>query len=153
MEIIRINNSRYDEYEKLLLRREQYSKDAQRYLGLYIHEFGDLMTAVFKEKIACIEKKKMLSFCMMYINRGEHIDENVMRQYIQKEMANYQKQLDKLIHDNEACKKLGYIPEKDNVIFSRLMDAGKLLSANIIEIKKKSTDYYQVNIGIYLVDF
>lgn len=50
-------------------------------------------------------------------------------------------------------KKLGYIPEKDNVIFSRLMDVGKMLVAYITEINKKSENYYQINIGIYLVDF
>ncbi|MCD7741406.1 MAG: HIRAN domain-containing protein [Ruminococcus sp.] len=50
-------------------------------------------------------------------------------------------------------KKLGYIPEKDNVIFSRLMDAGKLLVAYIKEIKKRSIDYMQISIKIYLVDF
>ena len=50
-------------------------------------------------------------------------------------------------------KKLGYVPEKDNIIFSRLMDAGKLLVAYIIEIKKRSIDYQQISIGIYLVDF
>lgn len=50
-------------------------------------------------------------------------------------------------------KKLGYVPEKDNIIFSRLMDAGKMLVAYITEIKKRSIDYQQISIGIYLVDF
>lgn len=50
-------------------------------------------------------------------------------------------------------RKLGYVPEKDNIIFSRLMDAGKLLVAYITEIKKKSIDYQQISIGIYLADF
>ncbi|MBP7187703.1 MAG: HIRAN domain-containing protein [Ruminococcus sp.] len=50
-------------------------------------------------------------------------------------------------------KKLGYVPEKDNVIFSRLMDAGKLLVAYISSIQKKSIDYQRISIGIYLVDF
>ena len=50
-------------------------------------------------------------------------------------------------------KKLGYVPEKDNAIFSRLMDAGKLLVAYISSIHKKSIDYQQISIGIYLVDF
>lgn len=31
--------------------------------------------------------------------------------------------------------KLGYIPEADNIIFSRLMDAGKLLIAKVKSIK------------------
>ncbi len=52
----------------------------------------------------------------------------------------------------EAGKKLGYIPEKDNIVFARLMDAGKLLSAKIIKISKRGT-FYQISIGIYLVDF
>ena len=32
---------------------------------------------------------------------------------------------------NEDKKKLGYVPEKDNIVFARLMDAGKLLKAKI----------------------
>ena len=50
-------------------------------------------------------------------------------------------------------KKIGYVPEKDNAIFSRLMDAGKLLVAYVREIQKRSIDYQQISIGIYLVDF
>ena len=50
-------------------------------------------------------------------------------------------------------KKLGYIPEKDNVIFSRLMDAGKLLSATIIGLKERIGDFRQISIRIYLMDF
>ncbi len=57
-----------------------------------------------------------------------------------------------LILTNDG-KKLGYVPEKDNAIFSRLMDAGKLLVAYISNIHKKSIDYQQISIGIYLVDF
>lgn len=49
-------------------------------------------------------------------------------------------------------RKVGYIPEKDNLIFARLMDAGKLLKAKVNTIKKKGT-FYQISIGIYLVDF
>ena len=52
----------------------------------------------------------------------------------------------------EGGKKLGYVPEKDNVIFARLMDAGKLLSANITSIDRKGS-FLQIRIGIYLVDF
>ncbi|MGN0270421.1 MAG: HIRAN domain-containing protein [Candidatus Weimeria sp.] len=50
-------------------------------------------------------------------------------------------------------KKLGYIPEKDNIIFSRLMDAGKMLSAKITEVSKKNEDWAKIAIGIYLIDF
>ena len=48
--------------------------------------------------------------------------------------------------------KIGYVPEKDNVIFARLMDAGKLLIARITKIELKGS-FHQIGIGIYLVDF
>ncbi len=51
-----------------------------------------------------------------------------------------------------AQKKVGYIPEKDNLIFARLMDAGKLLKAKISKIVKRGS-FTQISIGIYLVDF
>ena len=52
----------------------------------------------------------------------------------------------------EEKKKLGYIPEKDNIIFARLMDAGKMLAAKIKGIEKKGS-FTKIAIGIYLVDF
>ena len=52
---------------------------------------------------------------------------------------------------NEEKKKLGYVPEKDNIVFARLMDAGKFLKAKITDIKQKG-NYTQISVGIYLVD-
>ena len=53
---------------------------------------------------------------------------------------------------NEAKQKVGYIPEKDNAVFARLMDAGKMLMAKISNIDAKGS-FLQITIGIYLVDF
>lgn len=52
----------------------------------------------------------------------------------------------------EDGRKLGYVPEKDNLIFARLMDAGKLLGARISTITVRGT-FRQIGVGIYLVDF
>ena len=52
----------------------------------------------------------------------------------------------------ESGVKLGYVPEKDNVVFARLMDAGKCLIARVQEIKEKPSMNI-ISIGIYLVDF
>ena len=49
-------------------------------------------------------------------------------------------------------RKVGYVPEKDSLIFARLMDAGKMLQAKITDITLKGS-FYQISIGIYLVDF
>ena len=52
---------------------------------------------------------------------------------------------------NAEGKKLGYVPEKDNIVFARLMDAGKLLKAKISRIENRGT-FKQISVGIYLVD-
>ena len=53
---------------------------------------------------------------------------------------------------NAEGKKLGYVPEKDNIVFARLMDAGKLLKAKISRIENRG-NFKQISVGIYLVDF
>ena len=52
----------------------------------------------------------------------------------------------------ESGKKIGYIPEKDNQIFARLMDAGKRLAAKVKKVERRG-GFHQISIGIYLVDF
>ena len=53
---------------------------------------------------------------------------------------------------DEKKRKLGYIPEKDNIVFARLMDAGKYLTAQVKNYEPKGA-FRQINISIYLVDF
>lgn len=45
--------------------------------------------------------------------------------------------------------KIGYVPRNDNAIFSRLMDAGKLLFGRI-NSKKGSGKWVKINIKVYL---
>ena len=59
-------------------------------------------------------------------------------------------------HDNRAIViknadgvKIGYVPKMDNVIFSRLMDAGKLLFGKIIS-KGMQGNWLKIDIKIYL---
>ena len=52
---------------------------------------------------------------------------------------------------NKDKQKLGYVPEKDNIVFSRLMDAGKILKAKINSIQDQG-GWKKIKIGIYLVD-
>ena len=44
------------------------------------------------------------------------------------------------------------LQREDNVVFARLMDAGKLLKAKITTIEHRG-DFTEIGIGIYLVDF
>ena len=59
-------------------------------------------------------------------------------------------------HDPQAIRietldkeKIGYVPRQDNLIFSRLMDAGKVLFAKLIE-KEMRGDWFRIKIRIYL---
>ena len=62
IELINNEQERYEEYEELLVRRDQLSKDAGSYLIVYTKEFGDMITANFELKIDCIKKKKTISY-------------------------------------------------------------------------------------------
>ena len=45
--------------------------------------------------------------------------------------------------------KIGYVPRQDNVIFARLMDAGKILFGRI-SAKEKKGNWIKINIKVYL---
>lgn len=57
-----------------------------------------------------------------------------------------------IVIKNGKGDKLGYVPQRDNAVFSRLMDAGKRLSAKV-NYARKTDGFYRVGIGIYLEDF
>lgn len=68
---------------------------------------------------------------------------------IREEDNEYDLQAIKLNTDNNE--KIGYIPQADNVIFARLMDAGKKLCARVRSIKLKGK-WYKIEIAIFLRD-
>ena len=45
--------------------------------------------------------------------------------------------------------KIGYVPKADNAVFSRLMDAGKLLFGKLTE-KEKRGSWLRIKMEIYL---
>lgn len=49
--------------------------------------------------------------------------------------------------------KLGYIPKKDNCIFTRLMDAGKILHARVYSCYEADYCHWYVSIKICMMDF
>lgn len=111
MEIIKIEDSRYDIYEDLLIRRDALKKETSTILALYINRFGELITAVFRKKIDCISRKKAIAFCAMYANHGQPVDYNALKEYIQTSTEEYREQLAQMIEDNENCKELEVVPE------------------------------------------
>ena len=54
-----------------------------------------------------------------------------------------------IVVKNSGGAKIGYVPKADNVIFSRLMDAGKLLFARIVS-KEMEGNWLRLEIKVYL---
>lgn len=112
-ELIRIKNTSYDRYEELLLKRDAVRKEAFQHERAYVREFGELILAVFEQKIACIRKKKTIEYCQMFLNKGQSVDQDALQEYLRKEMEAYQKQLDEMIQDHEAAKLTGRVTQAD----------------------------------------
>lgn len=112
------------------------------------HELGDITKPLIRE----------IHLFDSYIAGTTHLDDKTVLDVIKVgDMLNLQCEDNKF--DANAIKisyndgrKLGYVPEKDNIIFARLMDAGKLLKAKITKIEQKGS-FKQISVGIYLVDF
>lgn len=100
-----------DEYEELLLRRDQLFRESGSYMTAYTQEFGDLITANFELKVECIKKKKTISYCRRRMNRGLAIDTTRMQAEIDQEMTLYYTQLKEMLDDTERAKKAGTISE------------------------------------------
>lgn len=113
MEIIRISNGNYEEYEALLLRRDNLEKEARGTLILYTKIFGELIKDCFQAEIRCIELKKSIAFIQMCINRGEEFSPYKLAEYIQVQMKSYYEKLKTMAKENEICRKFEEISDED----------------------------------------
>ena len=120
---------------------------------------GDLISLIGKKEIGEILKPLIREIHLFdtYIAGTTYLEDRAVLERIQiGDRLSLQREDNKfdehaILVLNEEKKKLGYIPEKDNLIFARLMDAGKMLKAKIAEIKPGEW-YTKINISIFLVD-
>ena len=123
-----------------------------------------------KEALAQIAESKELDELIKPLTRKVHLfdtfiagttylkDKEVLTEIKEGDKLELRREGDNKFDDNAILvltaegKKVGYIPEMDNVIFARLMDAGKMLMAKVTGIKEKGS-FTQIGIGICLVDF
>ena len=112
------------------------------------HDLGDIIKPLIKE----------IHLFDSFVAGTTHLeDSSVLEEIKVGDMLTLQREENKfdsnaIVVLTEDKRKLGYVPEKDNLIFARLMDAGKLLKARITAITKKGS-FLQISVGIYLVDF
>lgn len=96
-ELILGDNTKYERYEELLLKRDQLYREACSIETSYVKEFGDLLLRDFELKIGCIKKKKMIAYCQTAINHGEAIDVTDMNEQIKRSMEIYNMQLKEMM--------------------------------------------------------
>lgn len=112
------------------------------------HEIGDVLKPLIKE----IHLFDSYVAGTTYLYDPSVLDEIKVGDKLVLQRENNKFDDNAIIIMTEDKQKIGYVPEKDNIIFARLMDAGKLLKAKITDIKERGT-FKQIAIGIYLVDF
>ena len=124
------------------------------------HKGGEIISAISQQGIAEMLKPLIDEIHLFdtYVAGTSHLkDKTVLEEIKVDDRLNLMRE-DNKFDDNailvltENGKKLGYVPEKDNVIFARLMDAGKRLVGKIKKIDDVS-GFMKINIGIFLVDF
>lgn len=112
------------------------------------HELGDILQPLIRE----------IHLFDTYVAGTSHLADRSVLNEVKPEDRLVLRREDNKYDDNAITilvqdgRKLGYVPEKDNTVFARLMDAGKLLCARVKTVTQKGS-FTQISIGIYLVDF
>lgn len=127
---------------------------------LIVQKQGGLVQVLSKDDMTQVLKPltKEIYLFDTYIAGTSHIDDQSIFKTLKSGDTLILRREDNKFDDKailvltEQKTKLGYIPEKDNLIFARLMDAGKMLIARVEGIQEH-VGFTQINIQIYLVDF
>ena len=112
-EIVKGKNRAYARYEETLLRRDGLRQEAEQLHWQYMQLYGDMIERAFRLKVDCIQKKKMIAYCQQKVNKGERINGNALGDYIAKQMASYQQELEQFVKRVQAAKDSKDISEAD----------------------------------------
>ena len=123
-ELIRSKDSQYTEYENALLERDQLRKEAGQIWTVYQQIFGSLITDIFQEKLECIKSKKIIAYYQAAKNRGSEIDPDAMQAYLDREMALYYAELNRMLREKKAADEAGtsnaYQVKRSKELYRRL---------------------------------
>jgi len=142
MELIRSNNAdndKYEEYEMLLLERDQAQKEAGQIWTAYQKEFGQMIAEIYEVKLDCIKYKKTIAYYQRAINHGGVVDADAMQEYLDREMEVYYANLKRMLDDNARCRdaksSTAYEVQRSKTLYRRL---AKILHPDI----NPATDQY-----------
>lgn len=124
MDLMKSSGSKYDEYESLLLERDQLNKEAGQIWTIYLQMFGQLITENYGEKLECIKCKKTIAYYQNVLNHGGFVDAKAMQEYLDREMADYYDNLKIMVDDNRRAKEAGtssaYEVKRSKELYRRL---------------------------------
>ncbi|MEX2784585.1 HIRAN domain-containing protein [Streptococcus sp. H49] len=127
----------------------QTSRQANELSALFHHTGGDIeLPKPFERDIFLFDTHVA---GVMHVEGFEKIESQLMRG---DELAFHREphnafDAEAIRIETKEGQKIGYIPKKDNIIFARLMDAGKLLFAKI-QSKERKGKWTRIEIGVYL---
>lgn len=119
-ELIHVKNTSYARYEELLLRRDDIKKQAFHWEHEYMRVFGDRILKIFELKITCIRKKKTITYCQAILNYGKEVNQEELINYLDEQMAQYEKQLEIMIKSNDALKQTSELSESDALAIKKI---------------------------------
>ncbi len=124
MDLIKSSDSKYTEYENLLLERDQLEKEAGQIWTVYLRLFGRLISDNYEEKLACIRCKKTIAYYQNALNHGGAVDSSALEKYLEREMAEYYANLRRMLRENEEANAAGssspYEAERARTLYRRL---------------------------------
>ena len=124
MELIKSGDSKYTEYEDLLLERDQLEKEAGQIWTVYLQMFGRLISDCFEEKLACVKCKKTIAYYQHALNHGGAVEPAALEKYLDREMAAYYAELRRMLRENEEADSAGvstpYEVERSKKLYRRL---------------------------------
>lgn len=124
MDLIKSSDSKYTEYENLLLERDQLEKEAGQIWTVYLQKFGKLISDNYEEKLECIKCKKTIAYYQTALNQGGKVDAAALEKYLEQEMAEYYANLHRMLRENADANNAGtstpYEVERAKVLYRRL---------------------------------
>lgn len=114
-----------ENYQQLLLKRDELQKEAIQYRVAYTAMFGDIINELFQLVIECTALKKKISYCQLKVNKGMDIIESELEQFVDQELKNYYQKLQKMKEDVQTSKQSESLSEQDlkqiKMIYYRLV--------------------------------
>ena len=116
--------SNREQYEELLVKRDQLLKEANSIRISYNKEFGDFLLKAFEIKIACIREKKRIGYAQAMVNKGECVDTFAVDAMADGEMTHYymelQEMADKMLRAKKSTTADDYAFEQSKKVYRRL---------------------------------